>query len=180
MPPTSESSPRAGDDVISTSDGVTCKQCVMEELKPENVAPCHEHSRLFVDSQWSTGSRISTVYLVYRVLVAALLVTWVVADFLDEAGRWYSFDYALWLIFATNWSLILLAVVSLMMATSTCYYYVQTRVYKGDLPQPISVWLSVQWIVYNISYNSAFVVSFAYWSFVLLSDLSSEYAGTVS
>jgi hypothetical protein len=30
---------------------ITCKQCVVEELKPENVAPCHENTRLFVDSQ---------------------------------------------------------------------------------------------------------------------------------
>jgi len=31
----------------------SCMDCLTDELKPENVAPIHDQSRLFVDSQVS-------------------------------------------------------------------------------------------------------------------------------
>jgi hypothetical protein len=81
-------------------------------------------------AQWSAGGQISTIYFVYRLAAAAVLVIWVVCDFLDEAGRWYSFDYGLWFIFATNWSMVALVVTAVMMAISTTYYYIRTRCQK--------------------------------------------------
>jgi len=32
-----------------------CMECLTDELKPENVAPVHDESRLFVDSQVGKG-----------------------------------------------------------------------------------------------------------------------------
>lgn len=76
--------------------------------------------------QWTTG-RMSTAYVVYRVIVAALIVAWVIADFLQEAGHFYSHNYAIWLVFATNWSILTICVTAVWMALTSVYYYYATR-----------------------------------------------------
>ena len=67
------------------------------------------------------------LYVLYRLAVAALFLVWIVADFFDEATAFYSDNYALWLIFATNWSFLLLGVTSVYQATVTTMYYIQER-----------------------------------------------------
>lgn len=76
--------------------------------------------------QWTWG-RISVTYVIYRLLVAILVIAWAFGDFFDEAGRWYSFNYAIWLVFATNWSLFCLSVNCVVMAITTTYYYVRAK-----------------------------------------------------
>ena len=44
-----------------------------------------------------------------------------------------------------------------------------------EFPSPIPIGLSIQWVMYNIAYNSAVVVSFGYWSYVMLSDIQCTY-----
>jgi len=76
--------------------------------------------------QWTTG-RMSTAYVVYRVIVAVLMVVWVIADFLYEAGRFYRYNYAIWLVFATNWSMLAVCITAVWMAVTSVYYYHGTR-----------------------------------------------------
>ena len=78
------------------------------------------------DDQWTTG-RMSTAYVVYRVIVAVLMVVWLIADFLYEAGRFYRYNYAIWLVFATNWSMLAVCVTACCMAVTSVYYYYATR-----------------------------------------------------
>jgi hypothetical protein len=155
----------------------TCSGCLADELKPENVAPLHEDARLFVDSQWTAGGRLSAAYVVYRVVVSVLVVAWVVADLLNEAGRWYSYSYVIWFVFATNWAMIILCASTVWMAVSSLYYYCRQRRSQGlmDYPKPIGWGLRLQWVVYNIASNSSLVVSISYWAFILIfvnNDLS--------
>jgi len=70
---------------------------------------------------------MSTAYVVYRVIVAVLMVAWVVADILCEPGRFYRYNYAIWLVFATNWSMLAVCITSVWMAVTCVYYYVGTR-----------------------------------------------------
>ena len=70
---------------------------------------------------------MSTAYVVYRVTVAVLMVAWVIADFLYEAGRFYRHNYAIWLVFATNWSMLAVCITTIWMAVTSVYYYYGTR-----------------------------------------------------
>jgi len=70
---------------------------------------------------------MSTAYVVYRAIVAILLVAWVIADFLHEASRFYRYNYAIWLVFATNWSMLAICVTAVWMAITSVYYYFGTR-----------------------------------------------------
>jgi len=70
---------------------------------------------------------MSTAYVVYRVIVAILMVAWVIADFLEEAGRFYRYNYAIWLVFATNWSMLTICITAVWMAVTSVYYYYGTR-----------------------------------------------------
>jgi len=70
---------------------------------------------------------MSTAYVVYRTIVAILLVAWVIADILYEAGRFYSHNYAIWLVYATNWSMLVICITAVWMAITCVYYYFGTR-----------------------------------------------------
>jgi len=70
---------------------------------------------------------MSTAYVVYRAIVAVLIVAWVIADFLYEAGRFYRHNYAIWLVYATNWSMLAICITAIWMAITSVYYYYGTR-----------------------------------------------------
>jgi len=73
---------------------------------------------------------MSTAYVAYRVVVGVLMVAWIIADFLLEAGRFYRYNYATWLVFATNWSMLAITVTAVCMAATSVYYCYRTR-YRG-------------------------------------------------
>lgn len=153
----------------------SCTECLNKEMRMISICPSHERTELFIDSQWTWG-RISVTYVIYRLLVAILVIAWAFGDFFDEAGRWYSFNYAIWLVFATNWSLFCLSVNCVVMAITTTYYYVRAKcaVYddKELRAQPIGAGLGMQWVVYTIACNTSIVVSISYWAFVVIIDES--------
>ena len=70
---------------------------------------------------------MSTAYVVYRAIVAILMVAWVIADIMYEAGRFYRHNYAIWLVYATNWSMLAICVTAVWMAITCSYYYFGTR-----------------------------------------------------
>lgn len=163
-----------GEEKDEDSDaGRGCRGCISKEFRCQSICPTHERTELFIDSQWTLG-RISLTYLIYRISVAVLVIAWATADFFDEAGRWYSFNYAIWFVFATNWSLLFLCASCVAMAASTAYYYARFRCgYSEERDvrmQTVGCGLRFQWILYNIASNGAFVVSISYWAFVIIID----------
>ena len=72
---------------------------------------------------------MSTAYVVYRVTVAILMVAWVVADFLNEASHFYRQNYGIWLVYATNWSMLAICITAVWMAITCVYYYFRSRHY---------------------------------------------------
>ena len=66
-------------------------------------------------------------YVIYRVVVAILFIAWILADFLDEASKFYSDHYAIWLVFATNWSFLLLGVCAAMHAAIVLTAYIRAK-----------------------------------------------------
>ena len=83
---------------------------------------------------------MSTAYVVYRVIVAIPIVVWVIADFLYEASRFYRYNYAIWFIFVTDWSLLAICITAVWMAITCVYYYVGTRHgYLGTIVMPIFI-----------------------------------------
>ena len=70
---------------------------------------------------------MSTAYAVYRVIVALLMIAWVIADILYEGGRFYRHNYAIWLVFATDWSMLAVCTTTVWMAITCVYYYFGTR-----------------------------------------------------
>lgn len=154
-------------------DERTCVGCVNREFRFVSVCPTRERTELFVDSQWSWG-RISTSYVAYRVAVAVLMVAWVVADFCVEAGRWYSFNRGIWLVFATNWSFLLLVASCVVQAVTAANHARLVRCSRRDEKdlrlETIGGGLAAQWILYNVATNASIVVSISYWAFVAIID----------
>lgn len=54
------------------------------------------------------------------------MTAWVVADIIKEASNWYAHNYMIWFLLATNWSLLFVAMYSVISATITTFYYVQS------------------------------------------------------
>ena len=61
-------------------------------------------------------------YAVYRVTVAVLMVGWIVADLMYESQKFYHDRIWLYLVYATNWSFVLLVL-------STCFHAVCVMFY---------------------------------------------------
>lgn len=165
--------PEKMEDKPAAAEEGSCADCLNKELRLASICPTRERTELFVDSQWTWG-RISVTYVIYRLVVAVLVIAWALGDFFDEAGRWYSFNYAIWLVFATNWSLFCLCINCIVMAATTTYYFVRGKcaVYEDKelRVKPIGGGLAAQWVVYNIASNTSIVVSISYWAFVVIID----------
>ena len=86
-------------------------------LKPIVSLSYHVFSLCF---QWAVFRQLH--YVLYRFGACFLIMAWVLADFLHEAATFYSEDYSVWFIFATNWSFMMLALSSLLQAIYAIYY----------------------------------------------------------
>ncbi|GFS25864.1 protein rolling stone [Elysia marginata] len=106
-------------------------------------------------------------YLLYRAVVAVVLVIWVAGDIVYETRNFYSGSTWLWLIFATNWSFLALAITAVVLAI-TCWlyrhkpYWIIDPIHIRSMPYS----LKLQWMLYNISSCSALVVTTGYWGYV--------------
>lgn len=69
--------------------------------------------------QWPINQK---VYVVYRLLIAMGMVGWIIADVMYETDVFYSDRRWLYLIYATNWSFILLGLTAITQAICVTVY----------------------------------------------------------
>ncbi|KAK3102125.1 hypothetical protein FSP39_009019 [Pinctada imbricata] len=107
------------------------------------------------------------VYMVYRVVLGISMVTWIVADFYYESQMFYKHKKWIYLVYATNWSFILLGITTVFQAVCVLFYCKRSSFcidHQSFERMPPS--LKVLWMLQNLSYCSAIVVSISYWSFI--------------
>ncbi|ESP01149.1 hypothetical protein LOTGIDRAFT_205169 [Lottia gigantea] len=147
-----------------------CTRCVNYEFKADNAGLDHERPENFVTSQWPGHPKF---YPFYRVIIALVLTGWCIADVAYETGQFYHGQTWKWFIYATNWSFILLVLSGLFQATTACIYSFRSHwIIDYQYPRTTPLILKLQWLLVNISCNSAVVVTMSYWFFIALFDHS--------
>ncbi|BFZ08346.1 hypothetical protein BsWGS_11384 [Bradybaena similaris] len=150
--------------VVDREDNNACVQWCFTEFQSDNITLDHERPSDFVTSQWAGRPR---AYIIYRIVVGLALLGWVSGDVVYETNEFYMGEAWRWLVFASNWSFAILAISAVFQAvTSTIYeyqpYWIMDPIYIRAMP----VVLKLQWILFNISCNSALVVTTGYWAFI--------------
>lgn len=154
----------------TSNDEARCCENVVQEFKPDNIGLEYENAADFVTPQWPFNQKI---YAIYRIIVAVFMVAWIVADLMYESQKFYHDRIWLYLVYATNWSFILLAVSTCFQAVCAIFY--TTRASPCLDRQSIDRMtpaLKLQWVLQNLGYNSAIVVTISYWSFIAFLDHS--------
>lgn len=146
----------------------SCIDCVNFEFKSESLGLNHDHPKDFIQSQWPFNKKI---YVVYRILMAVVCLVWFTVDILYETRDFFNGHTYYYFIYATNWSFLLIVMTSLFMAVCNLYYTVKYGEYiDGQTFQQMPKVLMVQWMLQNISYNSAIVVTISFWSYIGVLD----------
>ncbi|XP_012945385.1 protein rolling stone [Aplysia californica] len=141
-----------------------CTGWCLTEFQSESINLDHDRPPDFVTSQWAGRPR---VYVIYRALVGLVLLGWVSGDIIYESREFYEGQAWRWLFFASNWSFALLAFTAVVQAATTALYAVKPYwivdpIYIRAMP----LVLKFQWVLFNVSSNSAIVVTTAYWAFI--------------
>ncbi|XP_052781491.1 protein rolling stone-like isoform X3 [Mya arenaria] len=147
-----------------------CYEDVPEECRMDSFLFQYGNPSEFVTPQWPFNHKL---YVVYRVVVAMGFIAWLISDVIYETTTFFKDHSYTYLIYATNWSFLLLTLTALLMATCTVYYSIRSgecldRQTFERMPRA----LKVQWLLQNISYNSAMVVTVSYWSYIGVLDTS--------
>ncbi|KAJ8301801.1 hypothetical protein KUTeg_020788 [Tegillarca granosa] len=148
-----------------TSETESCTDVLIQEFQPDKVGLNHENPSDFVRSQWPTNQKI---FLCYRVLIALFGIGWVIADIMYESQKFYRERVWEYLVYATNWSFLLLGITTCFQALCTAFYTIRSCGYLDRQTfsrMPPS--LKVQWCLQNLSFNSSIVVTISYWSFLM-------------
>ncbi|OWF39521.1 protein rolling stone-like [Mizuhopecten yessoensis] len=148
----------------------SCTESLVQEFRPESLGLNHDNPSDFVRPQWPINQKI---YVAYRLMIAAGMVGWIIADVMYETEVFYSDRRWLYLIYATNWSFILLGLTAIIQAVCVTFYSCRTdwtldRQTFERMPRS----LKLQWGLQNLSYNSAVVVTISYWGFLTFLDTS--------
>ncbi|XP_060075002.1 protein rolling stone-like isoform X2 [Ylistrum balloti] len=148
----------------------SCAESLVQEFRPESLGLNHDNPSDFVKPQWPINQKI---YVAYRLIIAAGMVGWIISDVMYETEVFYSDRRWLYLIYATNWSFILLGLTAIVQAICVTFYSCRTdwtldRQTFERMPRS----LKFQWGLQNLSYNSAVVVTISYWGFLTFLDTS--------
>ncbi|XP_052283793.1 protein rolling stone-like isoform X1 [Dreissena polymorpha] len=155
-----------------------CVECVNHEFRAESMGLEHPTPRSFLCSQWPVNQK---VYVIYRVLVALGFLAWLIADVIYETRTFFREHTYTYLIYATNWSFMLLTLTSLLMAICVLYYSIRSgECLDSQTFERMPRALKVQWLLQTISYNSAMVVTVSYWSYIGVLDKSEVFKSTSS
>ncbi|XP_076469007.1 uncharacterized protein LOC143299604 [Babylonia areolata] len=100
---------------------MTCGGAVIEEFQSDRVGLAYNRPCDFLTPQWPCRKRW---YLLYRGVVALLFTSWAVGDMVFETNEYFGGSFWRWFLYATNWSLLLLTLSTLMQAfTSALFAY---------------------------------------------------------
>lgn len=143
----------------------TCKtECRLSQFLLD-----HEKPVIFVCSEWQKKSEPSTVYLVYRWIIALILFITLIMSIADvEHPEMPSSQKIKWLIYFTHWANILYAFQTLFNAvllTKCMVLYTRQESNWEDVPFK---WYKVYWVTNVIATDAAFGVTF--WFHTLIYD----------
>ncbi|KAL5014155.1 hypothetical protein ScPMuIL_008425 [Solemya velum] len=139
------------------------------------------------DDEWCITGRVwvwqlnQKVYVAYRLIVAVGLVVWTAVDLMDESRTFYQDRVWVWFIFATNWSFLLLTITAVYQGVCVVYYTIRSPGGTDYISvDKMHTALKVQWLLQNLSCNSAIVVTISYWSFIAFLDHSNFFMTDMS
>ncbi|XP_069985921.1 protein rolling stone-like [Penaeus vannamei] len=99
-------------------------QRVRDEFKIENLRLQHSAPHLFVSSQWQQHSRMSCLYLGYRIFWALYFSMWAVWALVGSMG--YDADISMkayFLLYMTNWGVWTLAIDTVIQAINVILHF---------------------------------------------------------
>lgn len=144
---------------------MTCGQAVVEEFQSDRAGLGYIRPADFVTPQWPFRKR---PFLLYRVIMALVLNAWLLGDVAYETQQFYSGAIWRWFVFATNWSFLLLALSAILQAVTSCIYSWKSHwIIDPQYCRSMPVILQLQWALLNLAYNSALVVTTAYWVYIV-------------
>ncbi|XP_069985627.1 protein rolling stone [Penaeus vannamei] len=137
----------------------------------------HPDPHLFLASEWQGGELrgVKLWYALYRWAWAVYHFSWWVASLVSEGGVDSSIGRkAYHFIYLTNWSYISIVVMTTTQATIVTLAYLQGRGNPSP-PKTMKARLKVLWVMQNLVYLPALLITAAYWSAIY--DPLSQYYG---
>ncbi|XP_047495395.1 protein rolling stone-like [Penaeus chinensis] len=139
-------------------------QRVRDEFKIENLRLQHSAPHLFVSSQWQQHSRMSCLYLGYRIFWALYFSMWAVWAWVGSMG--YDADISMkayFLLYMTNWGVWTLAIDTIIQAINVILHFKKISE-DGDAAYPTMTRLmKVSWVLSNITGALHIFITCAYW-----------------
>jgi hypothetical protein len=103
----------------------------------------------------------SIKYLIYRWILASYFVFVLVNSLVTSVGcnriEW-------WIIYLTNWNVILNVVSSILAATLVTLYYRNHYNFTDSQEMPLA--FKISWLLTNLSTNASIMAMFVYWTFI--------------
>lgn len=126
---------------------------------------------VFVKSQWQLGEA-STLYLLYRWLVAVVFVCGILASWIDlgrnpRRGQTTS-HYLKWPIYLTNWGFTLCTLQAILSTVHVTKHYAKVRRMHPDKVEmkKMKISFNIYWILHSMAVISAIVITTVYWAAV--------------
>lgn len=145
-----------------------CLAILRQELRLSNFKVDYPEPHLFLASEWQEHPVVCVRlwYVAYRWAWALYHLGWWAASFAMEGGLNASFQRkSYYFIFLTNWaymSIVLLTIVHASIVTCAWFTYRRT----AQLPKTTTLRLKVLWVMQNVVFLPALLITVAYWSLV--------------
>ncbi|KXJ81868.1 hypothetical protein RP20_CCG017578 [Aedes albopictus] len=137
------------------------------------IALCYGHATAtepVPDVQWQTNTQVGICYLMYRLIVAILLLAVLACSALDigRSEPMLEHHYAKWWIYLTHWALIACALQAWLAAIIvTKGLMIDRNEFEWNIHVARESRLhAVYWVVYTIATVYSFIVTIVYWTFV--------------
>lgn len=141
----------------------------VKEFQSDNLGLNHDTPADFVRSQWPISQKL---YLGCRLIVSTAMIGWFLADIVYESAAFYQDRTWTYAVYATNWSFFLLVVTSVYQTMCSLFYTIRTEENLDRHFDRMPLSLKILWVLKNLSYNSAFIVTMSYWAFISFLDHS--------
>jgi len=128
-------------------------------IRKEKFSLHHTNVDRFHSSHWSSTGTTTGLYVIYRWVLAILMVAGIIAhiiDFSEKNPAWK------WLIYMTNQGISLLTVHYIIYATITLLNYLLPRGFEYNATLPFLYKFS--WALQNMSSSAALFITIIYWS----------------
>lgn len=161
----------------------TVKNVLVNEFKLSNFGFHHDPVDAFVRSQWQSKPK-NTNYLIYRWLVAVILVATVMISIYSNLQ---TNTFGTFFIYLTNWAILLNTIVGIYSAVLVTIWHIDTKfqgnsslfckmfdntwldlaIYRTETilnTKEMPTLFKIYWVLHNIVSAMAFVITIVYWS----------------